>query len=790
MAITEIIKKHYKDEIVNTQFSIVLEKKEGRGKKATLKYHDFSTGINYDSLDDLPKTGKYRVIRKESGAHQWHNDNVLIYHSKASDITEIDYDCVNYEGEKLMIAKVCKFDVRSTLKSDDETRNWDIIAYCYIDLKKNIYHSSEFAWGYGYDNEFTAKRFRDIYWKYCFKNMNVVDEFSNDYYSGSQKMLKAAAAMGWSMVNLGANTQRILNQGYTFEEFLKYKEPSKKSGPKQVHIDELVSYALEEVKAPKFKVKETSRSWEAYQEIEKNNFSNISAVIGYDKPICCYRTFKRFNDGSYQEGGRIYIEENGKFTACRRNNLGEWINLSLNNNASDFNYTLAYVNKKSCEGTVLEYLIPMFESSNKKEAGAIIASTLRHPCIEKLYKAGFKELILDAASSGYTKIWDGIESRLGKLNENGKTVNAIIGLNKNQLKFIDQKFDEIKNLDEVSNLFSVKYNIIVWLKVCFGTSSLTGIDDNTFNEMLDAMIEACKFEHLAKEQGIADSTGKMHYAGYNHRCNYYERIDCEASKLFRTYEIIAKLYPLATLRAIIPKALKLFKTFEEVERTRYDWNYGNRTEIPYIALMNYVDTYKSYLEMALKLSQCEDVTERAKPSPHFSNEKDVKMLHDDILPVFNYYQNLEWERRRQEQRAMAALGQKEMAEKQNSKWDQIKGQWDKWLFEDEEYVVVKPETPYDLVVEGTTLGHCVGGYINKVVDRKTNIMFIRKIQDPTKPLFTVEILSNGVIEQIHGRYNSNIDDKKVVEEEPNLTKFVATWVKEKKLELHTINKVR
>lgn len=94
------------------------------------------------------------------------------------------------------------------------------------------------------------------------------------------------------------------------------------------------------------------------------------------------------------------------------------------------------------------------------------------------------------------------------------------------------------------------------------------------------------------------------------------------------------------------------------------------------------------------------------------------------------------------------------------------------------------------MVEGTTLGHCVGGYINKVVDRKTNIMFIRKIQDPTKPLFTVEILSNGVIEQIHGRYNSNIDDKKVVEEEPNLTKFVATWVKEKKLELHTINKVR
>ena len=171
MAITEIIKEHYKDEIVNTQFSIVLEKKEGRGKKATLKYHDFSTGINYDSLDDLPKTGKYRVIRKESGAHQWYNDNIFIYHSKASDITEIDYDCVNYEGEKLMIAKVCKFDVRSTLKSDDETRNWDIIAYCYIDPKKNIYHSSEFAWGYGYDDEFTAKNFRNVYWKYCFKNI-------------------------------------------------------------------------------------------------------------------------------------------------------------------------------------------------------------------------------------------------------------------------------------------------------------------------------------------------------------------------------------------------------------------------------------------------------------------------------------------------------------------------------------------------------------------------------------------------------------------------------------------
>ena len=109
---------------------------------------------------------------------------------------------------------------------------------------------------------------------------------------------------------------------------------------------------------------------------------------------------------------------------------------------------------------------------------------------------------------------------------------------------------------------------------------------------------------------------------------------------------------------------------------------------------------------------------------------------------------------------------------------------EKYVFDDNDFVAISPEKPLDLMNEGTSLHHCVGSYVSRVSAGKTNIMFIRQKEDIGKPFYTVEISNTGNIEQIHGFANC------CVEKASNLDSFVQKWVKEKKLKLNNINKVR
>jgi len=76
-------------------------------------------------------------------------------------------------------------------------------------------------------------------------------------------------------------------------------------------------------------------------------------------------------------------------------------------------------------------------------------------------------------------------------------------------------------------------------------------------------------------------------------------------------------------------------------------------------------------------------------------------------------------------------------------------------FDDEEYCVIAPKSPKEIVLEGKFLEHCVGGYVNRVVHGKTNILFLRKKKQINSPLMTLQ-LSNGEIPKITmacGRHN-------------------------------------
>lgn len=93
-----------------------------------------------------------------------------------------------------------------------------------------------------------------------------------------------------------------------------------------------------------------------------------------------------------------------------------------------------------------------------------------------------------------------------------------------------------------------------------------------------------------------------------------------------------------------------------------------------------------------------------------------------------------------------------------------------WLtFEDEEtgLLIRAAESQEELIKEGKFLSHCVGTYAAAVSRRETTILFIRHIDDPEIPFFTLEY-RNGTVVQNRGNKNCA--------RTPEVVAFEAKWI--------------
>ena len=772
----EIIKNHWKEDIAPISYPVILQRTD---KKLGEVWHNFRTGKESANIDDLTEGELCIAVRKMSYYCSVFKGNVLYQYITKSDSIAVAYDVVKHEGENFFAIYIVRFNLRTTLSSKDEKRNWEVIARMYIDNKKICYPQYSFVPKFSVVRPKGVKRedffelpsysVDSLYKWSSLWNVNNISK--DDIYDKNLK--ENCIKMGWGIVTIGNNNRLEIMDPSNLFAFLKYKEPTKKGGNKQKKIEELTALSLEKVRVPRI----VGKNGPYYDYCDKNRFANISKVEGVDTPMCCYRTFSVGIDGEVSEGARIYIEADGKYTACKKNNIGEWVNMTISCKNDNFAYKINYVNKKAVKGTVLEYLIPMLENEKKNnEVGVLIANTLKHPCIEILYKAGFDGLLKKSSKGSYGKLWDDIKDALGGINEKGKTLYSIIGVNKEQYTTINETVTPDKEI-AIRNVYSFydydgPYQLIARLKICFDRENLSDIDINTFKEVLNLVIKAYIFEHEMYSVGRVSSSGKLCKETFYDAGDYVKKFCFVMGRIVRNNSI-------ATLKAMIPKLEELF--YDQPERDSFDfkWVLGEIRHVPTKVFVRTFDVYVSYVEMFDELYSYAGIEDRPNFSFHFQNLNHVRIMHDDIVPICNYYREIERLKRNEEK-----------YKKEKSKWDKIKGEWEKWKYEDEEYAVIYPNDPCDLAVEGTTLGHCVGGYIDKVINRRTNILFIRRKEDIRRPFFTIEILDNGNVEQIHGRSNCNVSSAEVRAKDPNLASFINKWVKEKKLKLHNINKIR
>lgn len=170
--------------------------------------------------------------------------------------------------------------------------------------------------------------------------------------------------------------------------------------------------------------------------------------------------------------------------------------------------------------------------------------------------------------------------------------------------------------------------------------------------------------------------------------------------------------------------------------------------------MNYVEKtgnlrlWKDYLDMADRLNY--DLTDRTVAMP-----KNLRERHDAAVATIDYQKTEAKEK-----------AYRERLEKLRKKYE----------FTMDGLRIVVPEKVLDIVKEGKTLHHCVGGYAGRHADGSTCILFIRHERRPERSFLTLELDEKALrIRQVHGYQNEEYSSK-AVPPAVRYRGFLDTWL--------------
>lgn len=94
---------------------------------------------------------------------------------------------------------------------------------------------------------------------------------------------------------------------------------------------------------------------------------------------------------------------------------------------------------------------------------------------------------------------------------------------------------------------------------------------------------------------------------------------------------------------------------------------------------------------------------------------------------------------------------------------------EKFAWGEGEFFIRPAREQMELTAEGKALHHCVGGYIKRMAEGETAIFFLRKVSEPDKPFYTLELQKKRVI-QCRTEHNTSYDRN------PDVKNFVDMWM--------------
>lgn len=417
------------------------------------------------------------------------------------------------------------------------------------------------------------------------------------------------------------------------------------------------------------------------------------------------------------DGMRVYIEGKDVY-ACKKNNQGQFVRVALS--------TLNQKNFSSEYGDDIE--IDDMTGTRLQYYASVIHSIPKDLQITMLIlfltDVRVEQMIKAGLGPSVYALLTENKTNLATtmknivvVNEEGKNINQYLGVNKYQMNKIVAFCEKNEHPQHV--LMMIGY----MKKLFFCGNHMLNEDNAVFDSALTAY--SGWYEKYVYSKGNSGALDPNSHWGVIYPGAVHEIVK----------EFIGNDIGTVLERNVI----KYLPTFFNMTKCSYSqWN-----------------TYHDYLNMVKKMN----IRQHVKLYP--ATEPELIQLHNDAAAAYNIHKS-EYKRAA----FIQALSKVEKMEYEH---------------EDHDFCVVIPKGPEDLVVEGVQLSHCVKSYIDRVSEGRTNIVFIRKKEEPWKPFFTVEVTNDRVVAQVHGLANRNADT------EPGMLEFVHQWAKSKRLRIGAIN---
>lgn len=241
-------------------------------------------------------------------------------------------------------------------------------------------------------------------------------------------------------------------------------------------------------------------------------------------------------------------------------------------------------------------------------------------------------------------------------------------------------------------------------------------------------------------------------------------------------------FPLRILKLMPPEEWKL----DDVQRANYLWkNYGERiTDAEMrMALQSRTDVQNltgamPYARIGKILKYIQKQTEKRKEEKGhttYTLEGIIRAYRDYLRECEQLHFDLHDREILFPKDLVAAHDRTmEQVEFEKNKADQEKFQkavekLEKFAWSEGEFFIRPAREQMELTAEGKALHHCVGGYIRDMAEGETAIFFLRKVSEPDKPFYTLELQKKRVI-QCRTEHNASYDRN------PDVKNFVDMWM--------------
>lgn len=729
-----------KFDIIVTRSRLTLDIDKGYypGDKVTF-YLNGTTGKISHKLEDVVQDGipyikeDYEIATKENTGFNcvYHKGRVYFHIVKKNSIASMS------EGQKISWKEIYRFSIGKNLcvytKYNATLYNDKTKQFLSSRFSDEIKDDGAYNVRYGKGAlPFSVQNWQNNVYRYVNENDGTKNGFSN--------VIQNVVPV---VFNVSGNVYKpIVGYEELFEYFSVMENGltcQKKSGKKQDYIDKMVALELPELQKP------TNEQIDKYR-CDEVKMAEICKVEGADEPTCVVRTYSYIPSIDVLfEGGRIYVtKKTAEF--CKKNNAGEYVAQAFLSRIEHWDFEVEKFLAQETVGTKLEYFGQIIPDIMPENRAIAIWMFLREPFMESLAKLTSCDFV-DAIIKNLRHVGniDHIYNKsLGVSDKGAKKIFNALGINKQQFEEMKDIFVEslgYRYFIEDSNELSL--GILPFIKWMIGGSSnenIAAIDINTFKTYLDFAIDIFSMKQIFGKQ--SDVMAKL-----------FEQI-------LSARDTTLRYYSSANIETLLPMFEQMASEF--LKHTTYSY-YNNGEQ--------FFRFYNDYLSMAWRMD------DRELYKPKFKTLDEMVLAHDNL----SIYSNVQYDRnldRNFQDFYSSKWSQYEFKqEEEKDKKGNVKKEALKWM-------VVAPKTPIELVKEGTLLHHCVKTYIERVAEGITNIVFIRDVNEPNIPFFTVEVSNENTIEQVHGFANRNADTEEGLEE------FIEIWAKARHLKKNSINKVR